>query len=168
MPSWSAPQWVLISALTLLWSGLHPGKTIWSSRLANLETTNAQANDEVAKAHADLIDARQQLTVANGATAKAEKEAARCQARRQACRRNLGPANHRRELWPVHQFCPRTVLKGKIILETNSSDAEAVSFARQMADMLKSAGYDIDENFGSPDAPGQPARRRANANPEHG
>lgn len=145
---------VLISAITLIWSGSIRENDL-SSRLTNLQTTSAQATDEVARAHADVIDLKQQLASATHAAAEAQKEAM------EAKLQNAKPvATSGRQI--TAENCGlfinyvRTVLKGKIILEANSSDAEAINYARQMADMLKSAGYDLDERFGSPTLLGQP------------
>jgi hypothetical protein len=50
----------------------------------------------------------------------------------------------------------KTVSKGRIVIEAIASNSEATHFARQIAAMLKSAGYDVEENYGSPTLLGPP------------
>ncbi len=146
---------VLVSAVTLLWSGSVRENDL-SSRLASLESTRAQADAQVTQAQADLATAKEQVVVANAAKDRAEKEVETAKqssakpvavvAGRQVTAENCG----------LFINFVRTVRKGKIILQANSSDAEATSFARQLSDMFKSAGYDVDENFASPTLLGPP------------
>jgi len=138
---------VLISAIALIWStSIRERET--TEQLASVDGIRARADAEVAEAKAEVAAANKQVVEAKAAAATAEKELANAQqaggakpaiAGRQVTVENCG----------LFINFVKTVSKGRVEVQAISSNPEATQFAKQICDMLKSAGYDAVENFGS-------------------
>jgi hypothetical protein len=144
---------VLLSATALVWSN-SIRESDAARRLANLETTSAQANAEVLQARAEVVDANRHLAQANTAAAAAEKEAAQARESDKSVAVVVGREITAENCGLFINFV-KTVSKGRVVVEAILSDPEALHFARQISAMLTSAGYDVGENFGSPTLLGQ-------------
>jgi hypothetical protein len=144
----------LVSAVTLLWSGSIRERHM-AERLAELEAAHSRETADISQARAQLAGANRQWARANAAAIAAEKEV--IETRQDA---TVRAAAFGREITPenVGLFINfvKTVSKGRIIIEAIASNSESTHFARQIAAMLKSAGYDVEENYGSPTLLGTP------------
>jgi hypothetical protein len=136
---------VLISAVALIWSSSIRQRDT-DARLANLNDVTARANAEVAKAQAEVIAANRKVAEANRAASNAEKAITDVNplprsaiTGRQVTVENCG----------LFITFVKTVSKGRVTIEAIVSNPEAIQFAKQISDMLKSAGYDTVESFGS-------------------
>jgi hypothetical protein len=135
---------VFLAAIAVFWSGSIRDRAL-TERLANLDHTRAQADAEVLKAKAEVIEANRRA-----AAATADKEAAEI---RLANDKPMAPVSGREitaENCGLFINYVSSVAKGRVVVEAISSNPEATHFAGQLSAMLKSAGYDVKENYGSP------------------
>ncbi len=138
---------VVVSAIAMIASNSIREREL-NDRLASLADAAAKAKAEVQKANAEVATAHQQVIAAQTAEVKLEKEISDMKgggalkpvlAGRQVTVENCG----------LFINFVKTAPKGRVVVEAISSNEEASQFAKQISDMVKSAGYDVTENFGS-------------------
>ena len=143
---------VLLSAGALVWSSGVREKDV-EDRIAQVKAADTRAADDAAKkAQADLAEATHLLAQANANAAAAQKEAAEAKAQNAKAPVTASSTSGRQITLDNRELFidfVKTVSKGHVVVEAISTDAEAVTFAHQVADMLNGAGYEVAENIGS-------------------
>jgi hypothetical protein len=140
---------VFLSALALLWSGSVRDRDRMQ-RLAILETTGAQANAGFLKAKAEVAEANRQTAQAHAIAAAAENEVSQAKLANDQSPESTSGRQITAENCGLFINYVTNVAKGRVVLEAISSNREATHFAGQISAMLKSAGYEVQENYGSP------------------
>ena len=139
---------VLASAIALIWSNTIRERDT-NARLAGTGDINAQAHAEVLKAEAEVAAARKEVIAANTAAANVEKEIADVKQPGNSAKGVLAGRQLTVENCGLFINFVKTVSKGRVVIQAISTNTEATQFAKQISDMLGSAGYDVTENFGS-------------------
>ena len=139
---------VLVSAIALIWSNAIRERDT-TARLAGLGEVNAQAHAEVVKAEAEVAAAHQEVIAATTATANVVKEIDELKLPGASAKSVVAGRQITLENCGLFINFVKTVSKGRVVIQAISTNAEATQFAKQISDMLGSAGYDVTENFGS-------------------
>ena len=133
---------IFCSAIGVVWSGIVKERHAAAEKAASIEAIRTQADLDVQRAKAEATELNNQLSLANAAAQKAAADA-------KVATDKPGPPGTYREITPQAREQFKTFVKnfakGRIFIDCLTSNPEAVYYAGEISDMLKDAGYIVEQ-----------------------
>jgi hypothetical protein len=146
---------VLLAAIGLVWSGGVRERAA-AQRMAELDAAKANASVELAKVRGELAGANERAVRAEALVQAAKKESILPKEPTQAMQAIAPGREISADNAGIFINFVKTVAKGRVVVQAIASNTEATHYAAEVTAMLRSAGYDVDQNFGSVTLLGQP------------
>jgi hypothetical protein len=122
---------------------------VWKSGNSLSEEVRKSAESRIAEAQKSAAEANERATRLENDAARARMEAEKIKA--SVSWREIAPMSREQ-----FKTLAGAIPKGRIIISTVSSNAEAANYGQQLSDMLQAAGYEVDEALGSVTIEGPP------------
>jgi hypothetical protein len=148
---------VFISSISVIWSGVIRERYA-SARISHNEAVAAQAGAALQKALDDAAGVEKQLAQAREAAAASAAAAAATLEQEKAQTQTQAQPSSWRQITPENRSLFKTFVKnfakGRIFVDAEPSDPEAINYARQLSDLLTESGYPVVQKNNLPEPAG--------------